>query len=52
MGRQGRQSTPSLEVNAATFQRNLDEMDEAFAAFLKTYPAYETTRGLDELRTT
>lgn len=42
----------SLEVNAATFQRNLDEMDEAFAAFLKTYPAYETTRGLDELRTT
>ena len=36
----------------ADLHTNLDHIDQAFAAFRRAYPAYDSTRKLDELRAT
>jgi len=41
-----------LSATDRTMSLNLDGMDAAFEAFRKAYPAYESTRKLDELRAT
>ncbi len=48
----GRHSTQSSRLTDNTNQLNLDQMDAAFEAFRKTYPAYAGTHKLDELRAT
>ena len=50
--RRGKRATRSSGVTATATQRDLGGIDDAFAAFLKAYPAYLSTRTLDELRAT
>jgi molybdenum cofactor sulfurtransferase len=48
----GRHSIQSSSVTDSTSQLKLDQMDAAFEAFRKAYPAYDATHKLDTLRAT